>query len=47
YCHITETTYEITYENCGLVTAMSSSDDDGFCQPTDDNIAIILPNLDV
>ncbi|MFT6970716.1 MAG: hypothetical protein ACJAXX_001282 [Roseivirga sp.] len=45
YCRITETTYEITYENRGLVTAMPSSDDDGFCQPTDDNILIILPEL--
>jgi hypothetical protein len=46
YCRITETTYEITYENCGLVPAMSSSDDDGLCQPTDDNIPIIEPELD-
>ncbi|MFT6970714.1 MAG: hypothetical protein ACJAXX_001280 [Roseivirga sp.] len=45
YCHITETTYEMSYENCGLVPAMSSSDDDGLCQPTDDNIPIILPDL--
>tara|TARA_R110001592_G_scaffold55592_2_gene169744 strand:+ start:901 stop:2085 length:1185 start_codon:yes stop_codon:yes gene_type:complete len=46
YCHITETTYEITYENCGSNSAMSTSDDDGFCQPTDDNIPIIEPELD-
>jgi hypothetical protein len=47
YCHITETTYEMSYENCGLVPAMSSSDDDGLCQPTDDNIPIILPDLEI
>ena len=45
YCRITETTYEITYENCGSGSAMSSSDDDGFCQPTDDNIPIIEPDI--
>jgi len=45
-CRITETTYEITYENCGSSSGMSSSDDDALCQPTDDNIPIIEPDLD-
>lgn len=44
HCRITETTYEITYENCGSNSAMSSSDDDGLCQPTDDSIPIIEPD---
>ena len=44
YCNYEGTLYEITYENCGTYD-MSSSDDDGFCQPTDDNIPIIEPDL--
>jgi hypothetical protein len=46
-CRITETTYEITYENCGSSSGMSSSDDDALCQPKDDNIPIIEPDLEL
>jgi|GEM_PF-2534933 len=45
-CTYMYTDYEITYENCGLNTQLSSADDDGFCQPTDDNIPIIEPAID-
>lgn len=43
-CTYMYTDYEITYENCGLNTQLSSADDDGLCQPTDDNIPIIEPD---
>ena len=35
-----------SYENCRPISMMSSSDDDGFCQPTDDNIPIIEPDIE-
>jgi len=40
-----ETTYVITYENCQLVSAMSTPTDDDSCKQKDDELPIIEPEM--